>query len=60
MRQHHHRSSRAAFGKGVGLVKYCNQKLTEVVKKVELVVKDKEGMLQLKPFEVVSDGDDDD
>jgi exodeoxyribonuclease VII small subunit len=43
--------SLAAFEKGVGLVKYCNQKLNEVEKKVELLVKDKEGKLQLKPFE---------
>jgi exodeoxyribonuclease VII small subunit len=38
----------AAFEKGVGLVKYCNQKLNEVEKKVELLLKDKEGRLQLK------------
>jgi exodeoxyribonuclease VII small subunit len=43
--------SLAAFEKGVGLVKLCNQKLTEVEKKVELLLKDKEGKLQLKPFE---------
>ena len=52
--------SLAAFEKGVGLVKLCNQKLTEVEKKVELLVKDKEGKLQLKPFEEVSDADEDD
>ena len=40
-----------AFEKGVGLVKYCNQKLDEVEKKVELLVKDKDGKLQLKTFE---------
>jgi exodeoxyribonuclease VII small subunit len=38
----------AAFEKGVGLVKYCNQKLSEVEKRVELLLKDKEGRLQLK------------
>ena len=43
--------SLAAFEKGVGLVKYCNQKLNEVEKKIELLVKDKEGKLQLKSFE---------
>jgi len=43
--------SLAAFEKGVGLVKYCNQKLNEVEKKVEVLVKDKEGKLQLKSFE---------
>lgn len=47
-----------AFEKGVGLVKYCNQKLDEVEKKVELLVKDKEGKLQLKAFEELpKDGD---
>jgi len=45
-----------AFEKGVGLVKYCNQKLDEVEKKVELLVKDKEGKLQLKAFEEVPKG----
>jgi exodeoxyribonuclease VII small subunit len=44
--------SLAAFEKGVGLVKFCNEKLTEVEKKVELLVKDKEGKLQLKPFDL--------
>ena len=43
--------SLAAFEKGVGLVKLCNEKLTEVEKKVELLVKDKEGKFQLKPFD---------
>ena len=52
--------SLAAFEKGVGLIKLCNQKLTDVEKKIELLVKDKEGKLQLKPFEEVSDGDEDD
>ena len=42
--------SLAAFEKGVGLVRYCNQKLSEVERKVELLVKDKEGQLQLKAF----------
>jgi exodeoxyribonuclease VII small subunit len=42
--------SLAAFEKGVGLVRYCNQKLSDVEKKVELLVKDKEGQLQLKAF----------
>jgi exodeoxyribonuclease VII small subunit len=47
--------SLAAFEEGVRLVKYCNQKLTEVEKKIELLVKDKEGKLQLKPLEDVGD-----
>jgi exodeoxyribonuclease VII small subunit len=37
----------AAFEKGVSLVKYCNQKLSEIEQKIELLVRDKEGKLQL-------------
>ena len=40
--------SLAAFEKGVTLVKYCNQKLNEVEKKVEVLVKDKDGKFQFK------------
>ena len=43
--------SLAAFEDGIKLVRFCNQKLTEVEKKIELLVKDKEGKLQLKAFE---------
>ncbi len=43
--------SLAAFENGVRLVKLCNQKLTEVERKIELLVKDKNGKLQLKPLE---------
>jgi exodeoxyribonuclease VII small subunit len=50
--------SLAAFEKGVGLVKYCNQKLAEVEKRVEILVKDKEGRLQLKLLDSLA-GDDD-
>ena len=53
--------SLAAFEKGVGLVKFCNEKLNEVEKKVELLVKDKDGKLQLKAFEdSAEDGNDED
>ena len=47
-----------AFEKGVGLVKYCNQKLNDVERKVEILVKDKEGKLQLQPFEEPVEEDD--
>lgn len=47
----------AAFEKGVGLVKLCNQKLNEVEKKIELLIKDKEGKLQLKAVEELPDKD---
>ena len=46
--------SLAAFETGVGLAKFCNQKLNDVEKKVELLIKDKEGKLQLKAFENLS------
>ena len=40
--------SLTAFERGVGLVRFCNQKLTEVEKKIEMLVRDKEGKLELK------------
>ncbi len=43
--------SLAAFEAGVGLVKFCNQKLTEVEKKIELLVKDEDGKLQLRQLD---------
>jgi exodeoxyribonuclease VII small subunit len=43
----------AAFEKGVGLVKYCNQKLTDAERKVELLVRDKEGKLKLKVLDAI-------
>jgi len=52
--------SLAAFEKGVGLVKYCNQKLSEVEKKVELLIKDKEGRLQLKLLDSMEDDEEKD
>ena len=50
--------SLAAFEKGVGLVKYCNQKLTEVEKKVEFLLNDKEGRFQFKTLDMASRGED--
>ena len=49
--------SLAAFENGVRLIKLCNQKLSEVEKKVELLVKDKEGQLKLTPLDVLEDDD---
>ena len=40
--------SLGAFEKGVGLVRLCNQKLNEAEKKIEMLVRDKEGKLELK------------
>jgi exonuclease VII small subunit len=45
----------AAFEKGVGLVKYCNQKLNEVESKIELLMKDKEGRLKLKALNSIAE-----
>ena len=47
--------SLAAFEKGVGLVKFCNQKLNEVEKKVEVLLKDKDGRLQLTTLGEIDD-----
>lgn len=49
--------SLAAFEEGVKLVKYCNQKLTDVEKKIELLVKDKEGKLELAPVAEIGEGE---
>jgi exodeoxyribonuclease VII small subunit len=49
--------SLAIFERGVGLVHYCNQKLTEAEKKVELLIKDKEGKPQFRTLRAAS-GDD--
>jgi exodeoxyribonuclease VII small subunit len=51
--------SLAAFEDGIKLVRFCNQKLTEVEKKIELLVKDKEGKLQLRPFDSRAQSSDD-
>ena len=50
----------AAFEKGVSLVKYCNQKLSEMEQKIELLVRDKEGKLQLTAFNAASSEPSDD
>jgi exodeoxyribonuclease VII small subunit len=47
--------SLAVFEKGVGLTKYCYQKLDEVEKKIEILTKDREGKLQLKSFATAED-----
>jgi exodeoxyribonuclease VII small subunit len=52
--------SLAAFEKGVGLVKYCNQKLSEIERKVEVLVKDKQGKLQLQLLDAMADDEEND
>jgi exodeoxyribonuclease VII small subunit len=47
--------SLAAFEDGIRLVKFCNQKLSEVEKKIELLMKDKEGKLQLRTLDATED-----
>jgi exodeoxyribonuclease VII small subunit len=42
--------SLAAFEEGVRLVKFCQQKLDEVEKKVELLLKDDAGRFFTRPF----------
>ena len=50
-------NSLATFEKGVRLVKFCNLKLTEVEKKIELLVKERDGKLQLTPLDDLGEKD---
>ena len=52
--------SLTAFERGVGLVNYCNQKLVEVEKKVEVLLRDKAGRLQLKTLDALEDDEEGD
>jgi exodeoxyribonuclease VII small subunit len=45
----------ATFEEGVRLVEYCNRKLNEVEKRIEVLMRDREGKLQLKLLEEVSE-----
>ena len=38
------------FEEGIRLSRFCNQKLDEVEKRVEILLKDKEGALKSEPF----------
>ena len=38
------------FEEGINLVRFCTKKLEEVGKRVEILVKDKEGKIKKKPF----------
>ncbi len=40
------------FEEGVRLSRFCNQKLDEAEKKVEILLKDKEGILRPQPFDL--------
>jgi exodeoxyribonuclease VII small subunit len=39
------------FVKGIGLISFCSKKLDEVERKVEQLVTDQEGKLEIRPFE---------
>ncbi|OGP86813.1 MAG: exodeoxyribonuclease VII small subunit [Deltaproteobacteria bacterium RBG_16_48_10] len=39
------------FEEGIRLSKFCNQKLDEAEKRVEILLKDKEGILKPQPFD---------
>ena len=39
------------FEEGIRLSRFCNQKLDEAEKKVEILLKDKEGVLKPQPFD---------
>lgn len=39
------------FEEGIRLSRFCNQKLEEAEKKVEILMKDKEGMVKTQPFD---------
>ena len=39
------------FERGIGLIKLCTGKLDEVEKKVELLVKNQQGVLETRPFD---------
>jgi exodeoxyribonuclease VII small subunit len=38
------------FEEGIRLSRFCNQKLDEVEKRVEILLKEKEGALKIEPF----------
>jgi exodeoxyribonuclease VII small subunit len=39
------------FEQGIGLSRFCNQKLEEVEKKIELILADAKGQPRVEPFE---------
>ena len=43
--------SLSLFERGIGLIKLCTGKLDEVEKKVELLVKNQQGVLETRPFD---------
>ncbi len=48
------------FEQGIGLSRFCNQKLEEVEKKIELILADAKGQPRLEPFETDAADDEED
>ena len=48
------------FEEGIRLSRFCNQKLEEVEKKIELILSDAKGQPRVEPFEEELAEDDDD
>ena len=46
------------FEEGIRLSRFCNQKLEEVEKKIELILADAKGQPRVEPFEPEEGGDD--
>lgn len=45
------------FEEGVKLSRFCAKKLDEAEKKVEILMKDKDGKLKPQPFNVIEEGE---
>ncbi len=46
------------FEEGIGLSRFCHQRLEEVEKKIELILADAKGQPRTEPFESEGDGED--
>jgi exodeoxyribonuclease VII small subunit len=46
------------FEEGIGLSRFCHQRLEEVEKKIELILADAKGQPRTEPFEIAEDEDD--
>ena len=47
--------SLSLFEKGIELTRYCNQKLDEAEKRVDILLRDEKGDLRVEPFEHAPD-----
>ncbi len=45
------------FEEGINLVRFCSKKLEEIEKKIEILVKDKEGKTKKEPFNLRNESD---